>query len=190
MQITLNVFFFLMALGFTILGFLKKFEDRKESLENFAQWFWLFFAVSMIVDLFLIYGVMNEKTISSKIYIYEEENKQLKTEIETLEDIMDELKTLLNNSYDKSVEDMKAYLESLASKDDSNNNSMHITSNDGNAELLSVSYYLNSPDIYLDLDTAYAEKMELYNYNDKVINQLKERKIDTRIYKFLLYFGW
>ena len=54
MQITINIFFFIMALGFTVLTFLKKFEERKDQLENFAQWFWLFFAVSLIFDIFLI----------------------------------------------------------------------------------------------------------------------------------------
>ena len=189
MQITINIFFFIMALGFTVLTFLKKFEERKEQLENFAEWFWIFFSISLIFDIFLIGNVMYEKTIESKIYIYTEENKQLKEEIQSIESMINELKELINNSYDQSVEDMEAYLDSLSS-DAADGNSIRITSNDGNAKLLSLSYYNNSPDIYLNLDMAYQEKMALYNYNDKKINDLKEKKINTRIYKYLLYFGW
>lgn len=185
MQITINIFFFIMALGFTILTFLKKFEERKGQLENFAQWFWLFFAVSLIFDIFLIGGVMHEKVISSKIYIYEEENKQIQSEIKQLKDAMGELQTLLDDSYAQSVEEIKSYIESQSDS----TIDMHATSNEGTMEL-NMQYYLKSPDIFLDLDTMYAQKVEQYNYNCKRINDLKEKKINTRIFKYLLYFGW
>lgn len=189
MQLTINIFFFLMAVGFTVLAYLNSFDKRKEISENLATWFWIFFAISLAVDCFLIPNIMNEKTIESKIYLYTEENKQLKEEIQSLEEIMIELKGMIDSSYDQSMEDLKAYIDEL-STDATDGNSIRITSNDGNAKLLSMAYYNNSPDIYLNLDMAYQEKMALYNYNDKKINDLKEQKINVRIYKYLLYFGW
>ena len=185
MLVLLNVIFFVLALGFTILLFLKSFEDRKDQLGDVSSLFWFLFAISMIFDAIVIPFIMQDKVVASKIYIYEEENKKINTEIQELKGVMEELQTLLTNSYAQSVEEIKSYIESQS---DSTIN-MHSTSNEGTMDL-TMQYYLKSPDIFIDLDTIYAQKIEQYNYNCKRISVLKEKKINARIFKYLLYFGW
>lgn len=114
------------------------------------------FACTLIINAamvgFIIFGYIDGYTIVDKIKMYQEENKNIESQITTI----------VNNyqGYEKEIISNIADMETVLIK----------------IPDLKSSELVNT-------------QMEIYVANNNKIKELKEKQIDMKIYKWLLYFG-
>ena len=185
MQIILNITFLLLALTFTVLPMFSKLDVERFRMRSLMVTFWILFSISMLIDAVLLGLILNSKNIDSKIKIYEDDNILLTEELKTADIAIDKIAQTATDSianYTEQTEDVKTYISTIIE----DKTWLRSTSNQGSME---ATLTINYPDVNISIDSIYKYKVQLYNYNCQRINTLKEQKLNTSIYKYLLYFG-
>lgn len=122
--------------------------------DNITGFYGIAFGVSLILILILSWGIINGRTLESKINMYAEENQKIEENINVL------VEQYMNYESD-TYGDFK---------------------NESNITLVSLYPELKA-------DTLVEKQIEIYTENNTKIKNLKEKKINISVYKWLLYFG-